>query len=425
MARVRREPDGTWSSRVYLGRDAFGRKVRPYRRFPQAGGREEAQLMADEWERRLKSGGMGASTVLPDVLDEYVALRERTGSAPASVREWRCFAGKVRRLMPRASAVDVTTHDLQGLEARLLRPRDQGGEGLSRNSVICVHNFLRAAFRRVVTEGLRDTNPMDAVEKPRPERHEAVAVDEWDMPRLREVIESGMAGTAAGRRYAVSVAAWLALFAGLRVGECCALRRRDVRPRDCSVRVCGSVTEAGGLRRLGVTKGRRGRTVSVGPEGMEVLRRVMAEQDGVIAGLGPGSPLVTTDGSLMRPSAVSESFARMAHGAGLPASVTFHSLRHTHATWSLARGVPIKVLSMRLGHADVATTLRAYAHALPGSDAAAAEAFREAVERPAGDAPAGVPDGVPDATARDRRQNGPSPQLGASVARPPGAARHV
>ena len=61
--------------------------------------------------------------------------------------------------------------------------------------------------------------------------------------------------------------------------------------------------------------------------------------------------------------------------AGLPKSCTFHSLRHTHATWCLANGVDLKTLSERLGHANEATTLRLYAHCLPGRDAAAAETF--------------------------------------------------
>ena len=42
-----------------------------------------------------------------------------------------------------------------------------------------------------------------------------------------------------------------------------------------------------------------------------------------------------------------------------------HDLRHTAATLMLSRGVPIKVVSEMLGHADVNTTLSIYAHVLP------------------------------------------------------------
>jgi integrase len=36
--------------------------------------------------------------------------------------------------------------------------------------------------------------------------------------------------------------------------------------------------------------------------------------------------------------------------------------------------VPVKVVSQRLGHADVGVTLKVYAHVMPGDDQAAAEA---------------------------------------------------
>lgn len=49
-----------------------------------------------------------------------------------------------------------------------------------------------------------------------------------------------------------------------------------------------------------------------------------------------------------------------------------HGLRHTLATLLLAAGVPIKVVAERLGHEDVATTLRTYQHVLPSQQAEAA-----------------------------------------------------
>ena len=53
--------------------------------------------------------------------------------------------------------------------------------------------------------------------------------------------------------------------------------------------------------------------------------------------------------------------------------IRFHDLRHTHASLLVAAGVPIKVVSERLGHAHPAFTT--YQHLLPGMSAAAAEQF--------------------------------------------------
>jgi len=56
---------------------------------------------------------------------------------------------------------------------------------------------------------------------------------------------------------------------------------------------------------------------------------------------------------------------------------TLHELRHTHATFLLSSGMNIVEVSARLGHKDVSTTLRNYAHALPGGGRALADTFGE------------------------------------------------
>ena len=47
--------------------------------------------------------------------------------------------------------------------------------------------------------------------------------------------------------------------------------------------------------------------------------------------------------------------------------ITFHGLRHTHATLLIFNGENIKVVSERLGHKDIATTLNTYTHAMEES----------------------------------------------------------
>ena len=59
--------------------------------------------------------------------------------------------------------------------------------------------------------------------------------------------------------------------------------------------------------------------------------------------------------------------------------IPLHGLRHTHATVGLSLGVPAKVISERLGHEDVAFTLKQYAHVLPGMQADAARRIASAV----------------------------------------------
>ena len=49
--------------------------------------------------------------------------------------------------------------------------------------------------------------------------------------------------------------------------------------------------------------------------------------------------------------------------------------RHTHGTLLIAAGVPVKVVSERLGHATPTFTIETYQHVLPGMQADAARVF--------------------------------------------------
>ena len=66
-----------------------------------------------------------------------------------------------------------------------------------------------------------------------------------------------------------------------------------------------------------------------------------------------------------------QSFVRHRRAAGLR-PFRLHDLRHFMATEMLHAGVPLVIVSRRLDHRRVSTTLDRYAHAVPGSDAQAA-----------------------------------------------------
>ncbi|MDQ6852443.1 MAG: site-specific integrase [Actinomycetota bacterium] len=78
------------------------------------------------------------------------------------------------------------------------------------------------------------------------------------------------------------------------------------------------------------------------------------------------------DGRPIHPDVFSQTFERRVAGADLP-RIRLHDLRHTHATLMLAGGVPVKVVSERLGHATVGFTMGVYQHVMPGMQAEAAE----------------------------------------------------
>jgi integrase len=85
----------------------------------------------------------------------------------------------------------------------------------------------------------------------------------------------------------------------------------------------------------------------------------------------PGGMFTTPDDHPIHPHALSQAFERIARRSGVKV-IRLHDLRHTHATLLIAAGVPIKLVSERLGHASAAFTIETYQHVLPGMQAEAA-----------------------------------------------------
>lgn len=85
------------------------------------------------------------------------------------------------------------------------------------------------------------------------------------------------------------------------------------------------------------------------------------------------------DGSFMHPDLFTQTFDRLVALSGLP-RIRLHDLSHTHATIALRAGVPVKVISERLGHESPAFTLKQYAHVIPGMQDEAAAMVAKLVE---------------------------------------------
>jgi integrase len=87
------------------------------------------------------------------------------------------------------------------------------------------------------------------------------------------------------------------------------------------------------------------------------------------------------DGSLINPKRLSAWFRRHGVEAGLPV-IRLHDVRHSYASAGLGNATgwhEVKVISERLGHANVAITIDTYSHVLPAADAAAAHTLAKLI----------------------------------------------
>ena len=86
-------------------------------------------------------------------------------------------------------------------------------------------------------------------------------------------------------------------------------------------------------------------------------------------------------GDPVHPDKLTQTFDRILRRAGSPV-IRLHDLRHTHATLLIDAGVPVKVVSERLGHATAAFTIETYQHVLPAMQTRAVDVVAELMAAP-------------------------------------------
>ena len=265
---------------------------------------------------------------------------------------------------------------IQAYYARLVS--EGGGDGpLAAQTVLHHHTMLRAALKHAVRTGLLPRNPTDAVEAPRPVRHETRTLAAEEAAGFVEAI--------AGSRWHVFVA--LALTTGMRRGELCGLRWSDVGFENGRLAVRQTVARVRGKGLVfEPTKSRRSeRPIAVSSAMCELLRAHRGQQEEERQEAQPlwqDHSLVfpRPDGRPMDPTAVSHEFSKLLEKVGL-SHVRLHDLRHTMATLLLEAGVHPKVVQERAGHATIGITLDLYSHVQPTIQEEAARRIEAAVLR--------------------------------------------
>jgi integrase len=199
--------------------------------------------------------------------------------------------------------------------------------------------------------------------------------------RPKVVDSTGFARLAAhSRGRAIYPVIVLGMATGMRRGELLALEWADLDWANGTIEVSKSLEETrNGPLRIKSTKSGETRHFTISADVLEVLREHHLEQlrqkelygaDYANLNLIFARP----NGKHYSPDKEGTRIRRAMVKAGL-AGVSLHSLRHSHASELLSKGVPITAVSERLGHANPSITLGIYSHALPADDRRAAEVW--------------------------------------------------
>nr|WP_246580454.1 tyrosine-type recombinase/integrase [Deinococcus aestuarii] len=261
---------------------------------------------------------------------------------------------------------DVRPADLRALYTHLT------GEGLGDSMQRQVHNVLHGAFAEALRLELVMRDPT-AVVRPTPVRREAAPVEKAltaeEVAALLPVLQASRWG----------LIFEFMLHTGLRRGEACGLRWEHVDMEKGMVHIRENLVSINGEVQVSTPKtAKSARRVHLSGEGLACLRRQTAlqafEREALSAGpvkghaktyqrkrLWEDTGYVFTgiSGVRLNPENLGRYLAQLCEQAKIR-PVTVHGLRHTHASLMLRRGVPLEVVSEKLGHSRPSFTADVY-----------------------------------------------------------------
>ena len=261
-------------------------------------------------------------------------------------------------------------------DEKLKRPRQEGEKLISdaqaakplsvktaQNYYGCMKTMLAAAVR----VGLLEYNPMDRVQRPKKRKKKKATLPESEVIALLQLIITEA-------ETPLKLAVLLAMLCSLRLGEVGALKYYAVDWDAGTITVDRSLkyTPYTGAF-IAETKTDAGdRVITLPPSMIRILREAMWDdvaeaQDDPDKWKGDRWIVHSRHGARVNKDTPSKWFRAFADAHGYQ-GLTFHGLRHVHASVLLQHHVDLQSVSSRMGHSDPSVTLRAYADAMPARD---------------------------------------------------------
>ncbi|MFC4452373.1 tyrosine-type recombinase/integrase [Deinococcus sonorensis] len=333
--------------------------------------RWQVTLGLDERARPLRgnrAGKMTMSTPCPDELPVADHQPERL-PIPSHIRlaDWLPLWLDLKRpiLAPKTLAnyayvIDrhlsplLGHHRLQDLKASEVRAAyvELANQGFSKSLLHQVRVILRQALQEAVFDEIVLRNAAEVARLPSFRRGKTARA--LNAKEVRAFLE-------AAHNHRLGLLFEFVIASGLRRGEVCALRWTHLDLDMGQLRVRENITVVNGKATLGTPKTESGiRDLHLAPETVSLLRRQLLAQQA--EGLRGASHVFTNiKGQRLYPDSLTKLAGKIAEQARL-GDVRFHDLRHTYASLMLSMGVPMEVISEKLGHSRPSTTADIYRH---------------------------------------------------------------
>jgi integrase len=349
-----------------LGRDPVTGKP-SYRTKGFKGSEREAQRELAALVTAVSKGQVAHSAEsVGGLLEQWLEHIEAEGRSPTTLRGYRSIVKQLPEAFLRKPVNKVTPRTLDQLYRELARKK-----GRRASTVHHFHRLLNSAFNQAMRWEMVDRNPAQLARPPRGRQKE---IEPPEIAEVRKVIEAA----AESQNPENALIFRLIAATGCRRAEVCGLHWTDVAVDEGLVTIRTSVVQVSADLYEKDTKAHQQRTVRLDATTATMLRdyqaAVLEQADLYETKLDRDAYVFSDeiDGSTpIPPDRLTQAWRRLADSVG--SSSRLHDLRHLQASILLDAGESVTTVAARLGHRDTATTLRVYAHLMPGADARAAE----------------------------------------------------
>lgn len=379
-----RKRKGVWNATlVYTDKD--GKRRQKSKTLKDARNEREAERIADEWRHQENlaaeaadpDGADGSDDALgmtvAQCMEEYLTtLQESKSLERTTLIGYNTHLNYIREHLGDVLLVRLNTARVQ----RFVNALNKAGYNPS--TVRKAYNFLHAGMKWAKSMGYIKASPCvtNDIRLPKKQPSRPNALDEDGRSNLVKILS--------GLPYSrVVIAAYIALYTGMRQGEIAGLKWSAVNFDDMSIRVCESIAQSneGGTYSKS-PKTNQDRTIPLAAALADILmdwhdERIEAwcEANKVLGsrarnrGFAKAYVVGNADGTHVNPHTISKDWTQFSDLYKLMGTqgkkITFHDLRHTFATATISMGADVRSVSDILGHENVAMTLNIYADADP------------------------------------------------------------
>ncbi|MDP1421151.1 site-specific integrase [Peribacillus simplex] len=232
----------------------------------------------------------------------------------------------------------------------------------SGHTIHLIFRIVSSSLKKAKILKLIKDNPSIGITLPRIKRKE---INVWSLDQINFFISEAKKIKRLTRCY---IGFLMSIFTGMRQGEILGIRWKDIDFESQTIFVRQTLTQNAEIK-AGAKNEASVRSIHIPSKLVDELRthrKQILEEKLLVGSSYRDLDLVicTKSGNPMIPRNFRKEFYNLTEKIGLP-KIRFHDLRHTHATILIQQNVNVKLISERLGHADIETTLNTYSHVLP------------------------------------------------------------